>query len=587
MIYLRQALNALPYYFLEDLIQELLGKVSVPNRAAQVRLLAEALERRETLRSLWERLRHEEQEAVRLSLYNNGKLDLITYEALYGDPPEKGFSGLYGYRRKPQYLKLFFLSGWELPIEMIEPLKEWVDPPQPFQPRGLLDLPPRVSGLRGELALSVVETEQAVWHDFTALLRLAQKGTFKISETTHMPSAGAVRVMQKELLVLDYYDVGDVARAADTIRPVGLTFALLAGGLAKVEGSTLVPTRVGLEWLAQPSAAALRDAFDGWVESSFLDEIRRIGSLRGFQSSGAEFTNPVTRRRAILSAFKHYPPGEWIQVEEFFKTIKLCGHNFLVEPKNTTAIQVQGYGLLDNATYHTYWRAVNGQYVLVLLMEYLAAFGAIDFGCIDPHLAQYDLGGLGEYVQHPFSRYDGLVYFRLTPLGLYLLGQREDYAPAERLDAQQSGLEFAGGLLIGLRRPETLNPNDRAMLERFAEKLTDEVYRLDGKRAIEASEQGLKLSEALNFLQRKAGLDAPQEVQDFFERLKKRSQVLARKNDAVLYQVKDVELMKSLLKDDVLGELCVLAEDHQLVVPVKHEAAFRRRLHELEAGVKS
>lgn len=123
MIYLRQALNALPYYFLEDLIQELLGKVSVPNRSAQVRLLAETLERRETLRSLWDRLRKEEQEAVRLSLYNDGKLDLITYEAFYGEPPEKGFSGVYGYRRKSQYLKLFFLSGWELPVEMIEILK--------------------------------------------------------------------------------------------------------------------------------------------------------------------------------------------------------------------------------------------------------------------------------------------------------------------------------------------------------------------------------------------------------------------------------------------------------------------------------
>jgi hypothetical protein len=220
-------------------------------------------------------------------------------------------------------------------------------------------------------------------------------------------------------------------------------------------------------------------------------------------------------------------------------------------------------------------------------MEYLAAFGAIDFACIDPHLAQYDLGGLGEYVQHPFSRYDGLLYFRLTPLGAYLTGQSEAYTPAENRDPLQSGLDFSGGLLISLRRPETLNPNDRAMLERFAERVNDQVYRLDGRRAIESSEQGLKLAEALLFLQRKSGLEAPDEVRDFFERLKKRSQVLARKNDAVLYQVKDIELMKSLLKDDELGELCVLAEDHQLVVPVKHEAAFRRRLHELEAGVKS
>jgi hypothetical protein len=120
-----------------------------------------------------------------------------------------------------------------------------------------------------------------------------------------------------------------------------------------------------------------------------------------------------------------------------------------------------------------------------------------------------------------------------------------------------------------------------------SDKINEAVYRLEGQRTIEAVEQGLKVDEALRFLERKAGKEAPAEVRGFFERIKKRSQVLARKQDAVLYQVKDVELMRSLLKDEVLGELCVLAEDHQLVVPVKHEAAFRRRMHELEAGVKS
>jgi hypothetical protein len=586
MIYLRQALNALPFYFLEDLIQELLGKISVPNRAAQVRVLVEALERRETLRALWERLRHEEQEAVRLALYNDGKLDLITYEALYGELPEKAFSGLYGYRRKPQYLKLFFLSGWELPVEMVAPLKEWVDPPVSYQPSSLADLPELVTSSRGEIALGVVETEQVVWHDLAALLRLAQAGTLKVSETTFMPSAASVRAMQKELFLLDYYDVGNLARAAETIRPVGLTVVLQVGGLATVEGNTLWPTNAGLAWLKDPDPAGLRAAFEGWLHSSQLDELRRIGALRGLQSSGAEFTDPVVRRRAILGALNHFHPGEWVSIEEFFKTIKLCGHNFLVEPAETTMIQVQGYGLLDNATYHTFWLAVNGQYVLVTLMEYLASFGAIDFAGIDPRLSQYGLGGLRDYVQRPFSRYDGLLYFRLTPLGSYLIGQRETYLPSEMLNTQ-AVLEFSGGFFISLRKPQALNPNDRAMLDRFAEQVNDTVYRLDGRRTIEANEQGLKLDDALYFLQRKAGQEAPDEVRGFFERLKKRSQVLARKQDAVLYQVKDVELMKSLLNDEVIGELCVLAEDHQLVVTAKNEAAFHRRLHELEVGVKS
>jgi hypothetical protein len=586
MINLRQALNALPYYFLEDLVQELLGKISVPNRSAQVRVLAETLERRETLRSLWERLRPEEQEAVRLALYNGGKLDLITFEGLYGELPEKAFSGVYGYRRKPQYLKLFFLSGWDLPVEMMETLKEWVQPPPIFQPQTLSELPSRLKMGEGEVDLLAVETEKAAWHDLAAVLRIAKTGALKVSETTFMPSASAVRAMQKELALLDYYEVGDLGRAAETIRPVGLVVALQAGGLAKAEGSQLSLTEFGEEWLEEPTPQGLRTAFEGWLESQQLDELRRIGSLRGLQSSGAEFTDPSARRKAILDALRHFHPAEWVSIEEFFKTIKLCGHNFEVEPGEYTAIQVNGYGLLDNATHHTYWRAVNGQYVLAVVMEYLASFGVVDFACVDPRQAGYELGRLGDYVTRPFSRYDGLKFIRLTRLGAYLLGQQADYELTDPADVEPL-IEFAGGLLLNLRRPQALNPNDRVMLERFAERVGETVYRLDGRRFIEACEEGFKTAEAWNFLLRKSRRELPDEVNAFFERLHKRAQVLVRKQDAVLYQVKDKELMKSLLLDQILGDLCVLAEDHQLVVPIYKEEAFRRRLHELEAGVKN
>lgn len=586
MIYLRQALNALPYYFLEDLIQELLGKISVPNRAAQVRVLAEALERRETLRSLWERLRPEEQAAVRLALYNDGKLDQVTYEALYGELPDKAFSGLYGYRRKPQYLKLFFLSGWELPFEMQAPLKEWIQPHPPFMPEVVESLPERVPSARGEVEPTLVETEQAAWHDLRALLRMAQSGTLKVSETTLLPSAAAVRAMQKELVLLDYIEVGDISRAADTIRPVGLTLALQAGGLAQAEDNVLLPTRVGQAWLENPVPAVLRAAFERWVRNSDLDELRRVAGLRGFQNSAARFSDPPIRRKAILAALREFHPGQWVHVEQFFKTVKLRGYNFSIEPRKVSVLQVQGYGGLESASEHTYWRAVNGQYILVVLMEYLASFGVVDLACIDPRESRYALGALADFIQRPFSRYDGLLYFRLTPLGSYLIGQSEGYLPVEAVEPL-AVLAFSSGLLLSLSRPKALNPNDRSMLERFAERVGDGVYRLDGRKVIEAVEQGLKLEDMLLFLQRKSGQEVPEEVREFFARIKKRSQVLQRKQDAVLYQVKDIELMKSLLQDEELGELCVLAEDHQLVVPVRFEAAFRRRLHELEAGVKS
>ena len=583
---LRQALTSLPYYFLEDLIQELLGKISVSNRGAQVRVLAEALERRETLRMLWERLEPAEKAAVQMALYNDGKLDQVRYEALYGELPVKPFSGLFGHRRKPQYLKLFFLAGWELPEEMILTMKEWVGPEPEFQPQTFRELPAWIRVDKGEVELLTVETERAAWHDLGAVLRLAQEGHLKVSEVSFLPGAPALRALQKELALLDYYAVAE-ARAAETIRPCGLIIALQAGGLAEEAEGTLRLTRAGEAWLAHPTPEGLRWTFDNWIQSKHLDELRRLGGLKGLQSAEAKFTRPEIRRRAILGAINRFTPGEWVPVEEFFKTVKLKGHHFVVEPGgHATTIQVNGYGLLDNASAHTIWQAVNGQYILVILMEYLASFGAVDLAYTDPKKSGYALGSLEQYVTRPLSRYDGLKFFRITSLGAFLLGQTAEYHPTISLEAEPL-LDYAQDFQLVLRRSSALNPNDRLFIEQFSARRGESLYRLDPHRTVKAFEKGIKLDEVWVFLERKTLRETPEDVRTFFERLRKRSGVLARKSEAVLFQVKDVELMKSLLSDEVLGNLCVLAEDHQLVVLTKDEEAFHRRLNELEAGVKS
>lgn len=219
-------------------------------------------------------------------------------------------------------------------------------------------------------------------------------------------------------------------------------------------------------------------------------------------------------------------------------------------------------------------------------MEYLAAFGALDLGCVDPKKSGYPLGSLEQYVVRPLSRYDGLKFIRLTPLGAYLLGQSRDYTQISAVEPQAL-LDYGENLQLILPRAQALNPNDRLLLERFSVRLGENLYRLDTQRTLLSFEEGLKLDDALSFLQRKTLREPPEGVRGFFERLRKRSTMLVRKAEAVLFQVKDVELMKSLLSDEILGDLCVLAEDHQLVVLAKNEEAFRRRLHELEAGVKS
>jgi hypothetical protein len=58
------------------------------------------------------------------------------------------------------------------------------------------------------------------------------------------------------------------------------------------------------------------------------------------------------------------------------------------------------------------------RYLLCFLFEYVAALGIIDVAYIEPNGARNDFRNLWGADDLEFlSRYDGLVYFRLTPLG--------------------------------------------------------------------------------------------------------------------------------------------------------------------------
>ena len=67
--------------------------------------------------------------------------------------------------------------------------------------------------------------------------------------------------------------------------------------------------------------------------------------------------------------------------------------------------------------------AALSEFMLCLLLEYAATLGLIDVALIPPAGARRDYGGLwGTDELVYFSRYDGLMYFRVTPLGAYCLG---------------------------------------------------------------------------------------------------------------------------------------------------------------------
>jgi hypothetical protein len=54
-------------------------------------------------------------------------------------------------------------------------------------------------------------------------------------------------------------------------------------------------------------------------------------------------------------------------------------------------------------------------YTNAVLWEYLGSIGALDLLYLPPEVVEYD------------SLYEGLIFFRINPLGAYLFGQAGEY----------------------------------------------------------------------------------------------------------------------------------------------------------------
>ena len=96
-----------------------------------------------------------------------------------------------------------------------------------------------------------------------------------------------------------------------------------------------------------------------------------------------------------------------------------------------------------------------------------------------------------------FSRYDGLLYFRVTPLGAYCLGTESEYQPAPI--EVKSVLQVLPNLEIAAIGAE-LEQADRLALDAFATQVSDFVWRLDAGRLLAAIEEGRSVVEIQEFL---------------------------------------------------------------------------------------
>lgn len=563
------------------------GCGNVTRKAERVECIQRALLAPASLRGLWEKMDNLSRRAVTSAYHNGGEFNSAAFVAQYGSMPPRPQKGVAGWSySEPIILDLFIhkVPGMQyhtfttrIPEDMMPLLAELVPPPEKFQVTGQPAVPESQIGPHGEpIELIRADTEQAGLHDLRAYLRLVDRGEIRPSSSARLTATGARKILDN-LMLPDFLPLPESYRPHQTIRPFGLdTFAREAGLVKYQYNSGLSLTDQGRAFYQSGDPEILLDAFETWTEQGEFDELSRISALKGQKSRNTYLTDPASRREAVVEALSWCPVGDWIDIEEFYRALKIWHFDFEVETTMYSNLYVghPEYGALHGPAY---WALVKGLYINCLLWEYLGVIGALDLVYTHPEEAYFE-ANIPYYDDYSFSLYDGLKYFRINNLGAFLLGQAAEYSPAYPVDPP---LFTVSEELVLTVIGSDLTPNDQHLLHQLALPLEQQQYQLDTARALAAMETGVDWQELAGFLTRRHAGPLPEAARAWLEQVDQRRQAFQEAGAALLVKVSSPDLAELVMADPVLQKFCSTIDRKTLVIPAQKEKALRSRLKEL------
>jgi hypothetical protein len=569
----------------------------VPSRKGDIAALIVQHLAGERLRTVWEGLDELQRAAVAEAVHSpSSRFNAGLFRAKYGRDPNWGPPSKYSYDSKPSELCFFFFRKVVLPADLKARLLQFVPAPRQAAIATVDQLPltyaipfarwnaeqrTHETGTE-EVPLAVHETERAAQRELLSVLRLVDAGKVAVGDKTRKASASTVDAITAILDHGDYYPHVPpknqwLDENAGPIRAFAWPLLIQAGGLAQLSGPRLQLTKAGRKALSEPPAGTIRTLWTKWLDTTILDELARIDCVKGQTGKGKRGLTAVSdRRAAIACCLEECPPGGWIAIDEFFRYMQATGNDLAVA-RDAWGLYIseQQYGSLGYAGSAQF---LDKRYLLSLLHEYAATLGMIDLALIPPAGARDDFHSLWGTDDLPFfSRYDGLMYFRLTPLGAYCLDVKTDYQPAPV--EVKPVLRVLPNLEVAATGSD-LEQSDRLALDAYATPVSDFVWRLEAGKLLGAIEAGRKVEEIREFLAARSGAALPDTVVRLLDDVAERTTKVHDRGLARLVECADAALAALIANDTRTRKHCMRAGERHLVVTGTSDAAFRRALRD-------
>lgn len=582
----------------------LVGDKTPPLRKAELVALCASFLYGNKLQKLWQSLNEMQQAAVAEVVHGPDTFFYAErFAAKYGQVPptkqgkdENDYS--YGYNSKPTLLA-FFLYGNIMPDDLKQRLKPFVKPPKQTRLESVAELPLNVALcwmdynyqtrekvlVTKEVTTQQRDTESDAAQDLPAVLRLVDAGKVALSEKTLRPSAVVQKAVAAVLRNGDFYDPDEEADKEKYDQTVGYIKAfawpmiLHNGKLAEVSGKKLALSKTGRAALGKPPHETIKALWERWLKNRTFDEMNRVEDIKGQTGKGkAGMTGKEGRRTVIQDALKDCPVNEWVNLSDFSRYMKAANYEFEVtrDPWSLYLCE-HGYGNLgDNSSG---WNILQERYIAALLFEYAATLGLLDVAYIRPEGVRRDYRDMWGADDLEFlSRYDGLLSFRVNPLGAYCLGLAKTYTPPPVVI--RSTLTILPSLKVTVTGA-SLEPDEEMLLSNYAEKNSERDWHLSVAKAMEAVESSHDINELREFLEARDEQSLPETVESFIRNAQDKTRRLKDKGAAFVIDCGTAEIAEKIAAHPNLKRHCLRAGDTHLVVYETSEKQFRQTLYAL------
>jgi hypothetical protein len=172
------------------------------------------------------------------------------------------------------------------------------------------------------------------------------------------------------------------------------------------------------------------------------------------------------------------------------------------------------------------------------------------------------------------SRYDGLRAVRLTPLGAYAAGLAPSYEPSAPATPER-GLQVLPNLdVVALA---DLPPAERMLLDAFATRAGDQVWRLSRDGLHAALDGGRTPAEPVDFLADRAAHGLPPAVRTLVDDVQHRCGQIRDLGLRRVVERADAQVATLLASDRALRGLCTRVGERHLLLDPDGEAKARPR----------